>query len=176
MEKNVNRKLVKHVMKETSKDVRKPKAVRDGLVKEKKCKTCKVKPAFATITEKPVIHSILLDDSIKLKAKHIRNFPIFSQKVNYIEIPAMNKYLKPEKVRSSVSIDEVEIKIQAKEKKINKILDLFNAQKKIKIDISYHNGTKINSLGFIKEIFYNSDNEMTIKFAPDYLSVLPYEP
>ena len=176
MEKNINRNLVKHVMKETSKDVRKPKAVRDGLVKEKECKSCKIKPAFADVAEKPAIHSILLDDSIKLKAKHILRVSSFSQRMEYVEIQFRNKYLKPEKVRSSINIDDVEINIHAKKKKMQKLLELFNAQKKIKMDISYNNGTRINSLGFIRSINYNSENEMSINFAPDYFSVLPYEP
>ena len=171
--KNPTTKVVRSAMKETAKDVREPKVVRDGIVKkkEKKINPSNVQPKI-NIAAKSAIDYIILDDSIKLKAKHIRNVPTFSQTHTQVMVPSENPHFKDHYVSGRFTCEDVTVELDVRMKKLASIMELFQKQRKITFTMANQNGLKIISTGFIKSIDHSLEEGLKFTYCPDYFSVL----
>jgi hypothetical protein len=172
---NPTTEVVRAAMKETAKDVRAPKVVRDGIVKPKKKKIeIPVPSPKINIAAKSAIDYIILDDSIKLKAKHIKNTPTFSQTRDAIQIPSIGdeEFGNVRYVAGRMTCGDVEIEIEVKDKKMLKIMNLFHAMRRISFTMANQNGLKIVSTGFLKAINESIDGVVSLTYCPNEFSIL----
>lgn len=134
----------------------------------------------ASTIPQPKVDYIIMDDSIRLKSREVLNFPEFTQKQRYIEIPtqfsSVYKY-DIEYVPTVIDIMDVDIHAQIKKWKLKKIMALIKKQNSIQIVIVYKNGTRVLSRGVFKSITYSTgfDFEFNLIFAPWEYSTI-YEP
>jgi hypothetical protein len=175
--KNPTTEVVQAAMKEVSKDVRPPKAVRDGLVKKQTRKTKKESPSPTpriNIAAKSAIDYIILDDSIKLKAKHIKNTPTFSQTRETIQLPTDLEpgFITTRYIPSRVNCEDVTVEIDVRMKKLSRIMELFHAQRRISFTMANQNGLKIVSTGFLKAIEHSLEGGISFTYCPNEFSVL----
>jgi hypothetical protein len=167
--------VVRAAMKQVEKDVRAPKVVRDGIVKPKKKK---IEDAFFSpkinFAPDSNIDSIILDDSIKFKAKHIKNIPRFSTTTNLILIPSIGdeEFGNVRYVPGKINCGDVRVEIEGGWKKLSKLMRLFIEERKISFVMSNTNGLKITSVGLIKEVANEIENGWSFTYLPDHFSVL----
>ena len=71
--------------------------------------------------------------------------------------------------------EEVEINLQIKDRKMRRLMDLFQEQKTFPFSMHLDNGVIFEASCFLTRIDFNSlefQNEATIVFSPNYFNVL----
>ena len=131
-------------------------------------------PHFSPSLQKFISKSvdyIILDDSIKLKSKQIISTTGFSSRPNRIPIMGLPIDLNHMKYAfGPLKLDDVEVVINVKPKKFNRLLELFKQQKRISFEMTAQS-VKIISTGFIKEVNY-SEYSMGFTYSPNEFSIL----
>ena len=152
---NTTTSVVRAAMKDTAKNVRSPKVVRNG----------KVKPVVKSKLE---IDRIILNHDLIFKNKHLLNSPTFSSNSEFISVPPSAKGFGAERIKVKSNIETVIVKFIPKNKKLQKLQELFLENKPFDFLATYKNGTKILANGFITEIKSDFDSEeYSFSFIPN---------
>lgn len=166
---NPTTKVVRSAMKAVSKDVRKPKVVRDGIVKKKKETPCR--NLYAVIPPRPEIAYILINDSFKLKKKNILSSSMFSHSLENISVPNSDWQCQDYVLPGKIKFNDVEVKFMAGDKKIQKLYQLFHEQKKVNFIMCFKDNKMIISKGFLSSIS-SWENDASFTYCPDHYAVL----
>ena len=153
---NTTTSVVRAAMKDTAKNVRSPKVVRNG----------KVKPQLNETNTQ--IDRIIINYDLIFKNKHLLNSPTFSSNSEFISVPSSAKGFGAERIKVKSNIETVIVKFIPKNKKLQKLQELFLENKPFDFLATYKNGTKILANGFITEIKSDFDSEeYSFSFIPN---------
>lgn len=157
---NMTTLVVRDAMKSVAKDIRKPKVVRDGLVKPQ---LNKINP----------IEYIVLNHDLTFKKKHLLSTPRFASEAKTVDIPSREPGFVPQKVTSHYLMQTVEVKFVPKKKKFQKLKELLENTKPIDMLAVYKNGQQILANGFFVNL--NADSftgDYSFTFMPNYFTVI----
>lgn len=186
---NKTTRIVRDAMKAVAKDVRAPKAVREGKVKTspRVVPTAPIRE-IREIREIRPIEYIQLGDKI-FKAKHILNYPVFSQEYERMSFD-FNYGFKDivHSVPTRLIMNEVKILLQLKPKKAKKLFDYafkksdpnaYPYQKKLDFVLKYKDGTRVISTGMIVslncmsfDINHPGIDVSELTFMPDVFTII----
>lgn len=159
---NATTEVIRAAMKAVAKDVRSPKAVRDKIVKPKKSS-----PTFVVANpiakKKPAY--IILDDSIRIKNKNIIDISSFSKKMHCSNIFDFEI----EHIPARIEYCKIEVTFHAKNKKMQKIMNLYIKQKKVRL-ITQLESEAILAIGIITS-FEHLEDKFKFTYSPDYFEV-----
>ena len=131
---------------------------------------------YRPIIPMPIRVKYIVIGNIKLNGDEVLNVPRFTHSINHTKVVNDLEY-PPEiyYIPGPIMTEEVEINLQIKDRKMRRLMDLFQEQKTFPFSMHLDNGVIFEASGFLTRIDFNSlefQNEATIVFSPNYFNVL----
>ena len=126
--------------------------------------------------ETSTVTRIVLDDFLLLKGKNILNIPTFSSYTEEAEFPSYIKGNRPISVSGRKYIDDVEVKVKIKPKKLSKIMKLLLDKSSYNFYLRYDNGTQVLASGHIHAINNWEDGTINFIFKPNQYNIQYQQP
>lgn len=121
--------------------------------------------------ETSAVTIIVLDDFLLIKGKNILNIPTFSSYIEEVEFPIYIRGDKPIFTAEKKYLDDVEIKVKIKPKKLAKIMKLLLEKSSYNFYLRYESGTQVLATGHIHSINNWEDGTINITFRPNQYSI-----